>query len=61
VEYEEKLTLILQRISFFAKYKLVSVREIKVIKPKNQSATFHHVIDLLNNSDSDFKAQSPRT
>ncbi len=57
VEYEEKLTLILQRISFFAKYKLVSVREIKVMKPKNQIATFHHVIDLLNSSDSDFKAQ----
>lgn len=57
VEYEEKLTMILQRISFFTKYKLVSVREIKVIKPKNQPATFHHVIDLLNSSDSDFKAQ----
>ncbi|HBS86996.1 MAG: hypothetical protein A2W91_02150 [Bacteroidetes bacterium GWF2_38_335] len=57
VEYEEKLTFILQRISFFAKYKLVSVREIKVIKPKNQQAMFHHVIDLLNSSDSDFKAQ----
>jgi len=57
VEYEEKLMLILQRISFFVKYKLVSVREIKVIKPKNHDAKFHHVIDLLNNSDSDFKAQ----
>jgi hypothetical protein len=57
VEYEEKLMLILQRISFFAKYKLVSVREIKVIKPKNHTAVFHHVIDLLNSSDSDFKAQ----
>lgn len=57
VEYEEKLTFILQRISFFAKYKLVSVREIKVLKPKNQEAKFHHVIDLLNSSDSDFKAQ----
>jgi hypothetical protein len=50
VEYEEKLTFILQRISFLAKYKLVSVKEIKVIKSKVNDATFHHVIDLLNQS-----------
>jgi hypothetical protein len=56
VEYEEKLTFILQRISFLAKYKLVSVKEIKVIKSKIKEATFHHVFDLLNSSDSDFKA-----
>jgi hypothetical protein len=57
VEYEEKLTLILQRIAFLAKYKLVSVKEIKVIKSKVGKADFHHVIDLLNSSDSDFKAR----
>ncbi|MCK4663665.1 MAG: hypothetical protein KAT68_12415 [Bacteroidales bacterium] len=57
VEYEEKLTFILKRIAFLAKYKLVSVREIKVNKPKNKDAFFHHVIDLLNSSDSDFKAK----
>jgi hypothetical protein len=57
VEYEEKLTFILQRIAFLAKYKLVSVKEIKVIKSKLMEATFHHVIDLLNSSDSDFKAK----
>jgi hypothetical protein len=56
VEYEEKLTFILQRISFLAKYKLVSVKEIKVIKSKIKKAAFHHVFDLLNSSDSDFKA-----
>jgi hypothetical protein len=56
VEYEEKLTFILQRISFLARYKLVSVKEIKVIKSKISEATFHHVFDLLNSSDSDFKA-----
>jgi hypothetical protein len=56
VEYEEKLTFILQRISFLAKYKLVSVKEIKVIKSKIREATFHHVFNLLNSSDSDFKA-----
>jgi hypothetical protein len=57
VEYEDKLTFILQRIAFMAKYKLVSVREIKVNKPKNRDARFHHVIDLLNSSDSDFAAK----
>jgi hypothetical protein len=57
VEYEEKLTFILQRIAFLAKYKLVSVKEIRVIKSKVRDATFHHVIDLLNSSDSDFKAK----
>jgi hypothetical protein len=56
VEYEEKLTFILQRISFLAKYKLVSVKEIRVIKSKINEAAFHHVFDLLNSSDSDFKA-----
>ena len=57
VEYEEKLSFILEKLSFIAKYKLVSVREIKVIHPKNQSAKFNHLIDLLSSSDSGFKAQ----
>lgn len=57
VEYEEKLTLILVKIAFLAKYRLVSVREIKVRKPKNKDARFHHVVDLLNSSDSDFAAK----
>jgi len=54
VEYEEKLTNILVKIAFLAKYNLVSVREINVLKPKNRNAKFHHLIDLLNSSDSDF-------
>jgi hypothetical protein len=57
VEYEEKLAFILEKIAFIAKYKLVSVREIRVIHPKNQEAKFNHLIDLLNSSDSGFKAQ----
>ncbi len=57
VEYEEKLTFILLKIAFLAKYSLVSVREIKVLKPKNREAKFHHVVDLLNSSDSDFAAK----
>src|SRR4030042_4394452 len=54
VEYEDKLTFILLKIAFLAKYNLVSVREIKVLKPKNRNAKFHHLVDLLNSSDSDF-------
>ena len=57
VEYEEKLTFILQKISFLAHYKLVSVKDIKVIKSKVRKASFHHVVDLLNSSDSDFRAK----
>lgn len=57
VEYEEKLAYILKRIAFLAKYRLVSVREIKVQKPKYKNATFQHVVDLLNSSDSDFSAR----
>lgn len=56
VEYEEKLAFILLKIAFLTKYSLVSVREIEVRKPKNRTAKFHHVIDLLNSSDSDFAA-----
>jgi hypothetical protein len=57
VEYEEKLTFILQKIAFLARYKLVSVKDIKVIKSKVMKASFHHVVDLLNSSDSDFRAK----
>jgi hypothetical protein len=57
VEYEEKLAYILQRIAFLCKYKLVSVREIKVNHPKNQPAKFDHIVDILNSSDSDFIAK----
>ncbi len=57
VEYEEKLASILQKIAFITKYKLISVREIKVVKTKNHDPSFHHVIDILNSSDSDFKAK----
>ncbi len=57
VEYEEKLTFILQRISFLCKYRLVSVREIRVNHPKNSAAKFNHIVDILNSSDSDFTAK----
>ncbi len=55
VEYEEKLSHILQKIAFLSRYKMVSIKEIRVIQPKNKEASFHHYIGLLNSSDSDFK------
>jgi hypothetical protein len=57
VEYEEKLTFILLQLAFLTKYRLVSVRDIKVIKPRIHEAKFHHIVDLLNSSDSDFKGE----
>lgn len=56
VEYEDKLTTMLCVISFLIKYRLVTIREIKVVKPKHKEPKFNHTIDLLNSSDSDFKA-----
>jgi hypothetical protein len=55
VEYEEKLKSILVEISFLTRYKLVTVRQISVMKQKHQPAKFNHFFDLLNSSDSDFK------
>lgn len=57
VEYEEKLTWILKKIAFLTKYKLISVKEIKVDKSRTTAAIFHHTIELLNSSDSDFKGR----
>lgn len=56
VEYEEKLSHILQHLTFLSKYKLVTTREIMVRKAKHKEAAFQHHMDLLNSSDSDFKA-----
>ncbi len=55
VEYEEKLKSILIAISFLTRYKLVTVRQISVMKQKHREARFNHFFDLLNSSDSDFK------
>lgn len=55
VEYEEKLTHILQSIAFLVNYKLVTVRQISVLRKKHRDASFNHFMDLLNSSDSDFK------
>lgn len=56
VEYVAKLSKILARIAFIVKYRLVTIREIKVLKPRHKSALFEHWIDILNSSDSDFRS-----
>jgi hypothetical protein len=56
VEYGDKLTFILQQIAFITKYKLVTIREIKVNKQRHREAQYEHWMDILNSSDSDFKS-----
>jgi hypothetical protein len=55
VEYEDRLSIMLQNISFLSLYKLITIRQIQVQKVKHTVAKFNHHIDLLNSSDSDFK------
>lgn len=54
VEYEERLGGILSALAFLCQYRLVTVREIHVIKPKREEPRFGHTVDLLNSADSDF-------
>lgn len=57
VEYEDKLKFILKSIAFLVKYRLVTVREIKVMKRRNRAPQFEHLIDILNSSDSEFHSK----
>jgi class 3 adenylate cyclase len=57
IEYQEKLTFILKRVAFLTKYKLVTIKEIKVLKSRHREALFQHWIDILYSSDSDFRSK----
>lgn len=57
VEYLDRLSYILKGIAFLVKYKLVTIREIKVRKLKRKDPLFDHWMDILNSSDSDFRSQ----
>ncbi len=57
VEYEDKLTFILKSIAYLVKYRLVTVREIKVLKQRNRPPRFEHLIDILNSADSEFHSK----
>jgi hypothetical protein len=56
VEYADKLSAILQQIAYVTKYKLVTIREIRVSKQRYHDAKYLHWMDILNSSDSDFKS-----
>jgi hypothetical protein len=56
VEYTDKLAAILIQIAHITKYKLVTIREIKVNKLRHRDAKYLHWMDMLNSSDSDFKS-----
>ena len=57
VEYLDKLALILTGFAFIVNYKLVTMKEIKVLKHRHKDALFEHWMDLLNSSDSDFRSK----
>jgi hypothetical protein len=44
---EEKLIQLLKNLSFLANYKLVSVLQIKIVKPKYQQPKYNHVLKLV--------------
>lgn len=55
-ETEERLIQLLQRLAFLANYKLASVQQIRVFKPKYQQPKYNHVLKLLTCTDSDFNS-----
>jgi len=57
IEYQEKLTFILKRLAFVTNYKLVTIKEIKVLKSRHKDPLFQHWIDILYSSDSDFRSK----
>ena len=54
-EAEQTLILVLKKLSFLARYRLVHVSAIRVEKPKFGSARFEHHYHFLNAIDADFK------
>jgi hypothetical protein len=57
VNYAENLTELLKKLAFLAKYQLVSVQEIMVIKSKIKDARFRHLVNVLYSSNPLFSAQ----
>ena len=55
-EGENLLKSILGKLSVFAKYKLVTIREIKVVGPKLKPVMFQHSIRMLNSQHEDFSS-----
>ncbi len=55
-ELEEMLIVLLQEVAFLVKYKLVTIKEIKVFSPRFKPVSFKHTISLLNSQHEDFNA-----
>lgn len=53
----ERIISLLTKLAFFSKYKLVSVRDVKVQKQQYHPAVFDHRIDVPNSGDRDPKTQ----
>lgn len=51
-EAEFNLAILLSRLSFLVNYPIISVREIKVDKPRHKSAKFKHFVGFLNGKES---------
>ena len=59
-QYQEKLSLLLRKLAFITPYKLVTIKEIKVLKSRNHQALFEHRMDILSSSDSDFRSKEEK-
>lgn len=57
---DQSLNLILKKVGFLARYRLVNISEIQVLKNKFQTAEFEHHFHFLNAVDADFKAHSEK-
>jgi hypothetical protein len=59
-EYQNRLKFILTRIAFITQYKLVTIKEIKVLKHRNQEALFEHWMDILSSANSEFSSKEEK-
>lgn len=55
-DLEKMLTSLLKELAFLVKYKLVTIKEIKVFNPLFKPVSFKHTISLLNSQHEDFNA-----
>ena len=60
LEYQNKLKYILTKITFITQYKLVTIKEIKVLKNRHQEALFEHWMDILSSANSEFSSKEEK-
>jgi len=59
-EFQNKLKFILARLSFITQYKLVTIKEIKVLKHRHHDALFEHWMDILSSANSEFSSKEEK-